>query len=95
VLTKSQNDGVTKARLMANLDRVRDGQDLHESNETYLAYVCAQVGLDSFPTEVADDYARVWADFSVKELEAGVAGALASRGLTAKRDEILAAQAQP
>lgn len=68
-------EGLTKARLIANLSRAADEQFADDA--AYSAYICAAVGLEALPIDALDSYAAQHEGRSVAELAAELATKLA------------------
>lgn len=74
-MTPEQAEGLTKARLIANLSRKADEQFLDDA--AYSAFICAAAGIEALPTEALDSYAAQHAARTVAELTAELATKLA------------------
>ena len=72
-MTPTQIEGITKARLVCNVDRKIEDQ--FADNAAYVAWVCQFAGLETLPDYAADSYAAQHAGKTVEELEAEVAAA--------------------
>lgn len=72
-MTQDQLDGITKARLAAN---IAGKAETYKTDADYLAHVCGQAGIDELPAEAADSYAAQWAGESIAELELRLADVL-------------------
>lgn len=74
-MNQTQLDGITKARIVANLARVSTG-DLHADDAAYVAFVCASAGLETLPDYAADSYAAQFAGKTIHDLEVELAAAI-------------------
>jgi len=86
-MTPEQIEGVTKARLLSNLDRVSRDEPLFDDNAAYMAWVTESVGLKEFPLYAADSYAEQHAGVDTGKL--GDDLALALESVTAKEDQAM------
>lgn len=68
-MNQTQLDGVTKARLHANIALASSGAVLYADDAAYVAHVCASAGLDTLPDSAADSYAAQYAGKSIAALE--------------------------
>lgn len=78
-MNQTQLDGITKARLSANIASAQSGEELHADDAAYVAFVCAIVGLASLPDYAADSYADQHAGKTIAELEQELADAVAAK----------------
>jgi len=76
-MNQAQIDGITKARLTANIALAASGKPLYDDNAAYEAFVCESAGIDTLPDAAADSYAAQHAGKTVAELETELADALA------------------
>ncbi len=74
-MTPEQAEGLTKARLIANLSRKADEQFADDA--AYAAFVCASAGIEALPTEALESYAAQHEGRTVAELTAELAVKLA------------------
>lgn len=62
-------DGITKARLVANIALAQSGQPLHVDDAAYLVFVCTSANIETLPDTAADSYYEQYANKTVEELE--------------------------
>lgn len=62
-------EGITKARLAANITLTKANQPMHVDDDAYAAFVCASAGLETLPDSAAESYYAQYADKTVYELE--------------------------
>ena len=74
-MNQAQLDGITKARLSANIAQVSAG-NLYPDDAAYIAKVCADANLAELPIEAADSYAAQYAGKTILELETELAEAI-------------------
>jgi len=75
-MTQDQLDGITKARLVANIANASDPAKQIATDAEYVAYVCKMAGIDALPDEALDSYAAQHAGESIEGLELRLADAL-------------------
>lgn len=75
-MNQTQNDGITKARLLANIERAGTSSPQFEDNAAYAAHVWPEGGLATLPEYVADSYADQHAGETIEALETRLALAL-------------------
>jgi len=75
-MTQDQLDGITKARLVANIANASDPAKQIATDADYIAYVCKMAGVDTLPDEALDSYAAQHAGESIEGLELRLADAL-------------------
>jgi hypothetical protein len=68
-MNQTQLDGVTKARLAANIALAKSGAVLYTSDAAYIAKVCADANLQALPDRAADSYAAQHAGKTITGLE--------------------------
>lgn len=74
-MNQTQLDGITKARLVANLAKVSTG-DLYADDAAYITAVCASANLEALPDSAADSYAAQHAGKTILDLETELAAAI-------------------
>ena len=74
-MNQAQLDGITKARLSANIAQVSAG-NLYPDDAAYIAKVCADANLSALPIEAADSYAAQYAGKTILEPETELAAAI-------------------
>ena len=75
-MNQTQLDGITKARLAANIALARTGATLYADDAAYVAKVCADVGLQALPDTAADSYAAQYAGKTIAALESALVAAV-------------------
>jgi len=75
-MTQDQIDGITKARLVANIANASDPAKQIATDADYIAYVCKMAGIDTLPDEALDSYVAQHAGESIEGLELRLADAL-------------------
>ena len=74
-MNQTQLDGITKARLVANIAKVSKG-DLYADDAAYITAVCASAKLEALPDSAADSYAAKHAGKTILDLETELAAAI-------------------
>jgi len=69
-------EGVTKARIAANIARLTAQQEPFADDAAYVAYVTTTAGLAEFPTHAAESYFSQFANKTVTEMETEYAAAV-------------------
>lgn len=69
-------EGLTKARLAANLARVGSNESQFATDADYAAWVCAAVGIATLPTTAAESYFEQYAGKTVVEMETALSDAI-------------------
>lgn len=64
-----RTEGITKARLVANITLAKSGQPLHVDDDAYVAFVCTSASLATLPETAAESYFEQHAGKTVEELE--------------------------
>lgn len=72
-MNQTQLNGITKARLSANIALAASGAVLYADDAEYVAYVCAAANLPDLPETAADSYAEQYAGATITELELALA----------------------
>ena len=75
-MTQDQIDGITKARLVANIANASDPAKQIATDADYITYVCKMAGIDALPDEALDSYVVQHWGASIEDLEIRLADAL-------------------
>jgi hypothetical protein len=68
-MNQTQLDGITKARLSANITLAKSGAALYANDAAYIAKVCADANLQTLPDRAADSYAAQYVGKTIAALE--------------------------
>lgn len=68
-MTPENFQGITKARLVASIEQLKNNKPPYENDEAYITKVCADAGLTSLPDFAAESYAAQHADKIIADLE--------------------------
>jgi len=74
-MTQDQIDGITKARLVANIANANDPEKQFATNDDYVSYVCKTADLDTLPETAIDSYVEQYANETIESLEIRLADA--------------------
>lgn len=69
-------EGVTKARILGSLERVRAGLQPWADDAAYTTAICAAAGLQALPPEAAESYYDLHAARTIAQLEQALADAI-------------------
>lgn len=83
-MTDQQIEGLTKARLVSNIERLTQGLPPFENDADYMAFVTTTAGLKEFPLGAADSYFEQWGHVSLEDLTGALTGALDAQAKAAE-----------